>query len=134
MVMTDVGARCPDCAPRRKLPQFEIGPVYLLRGLGAAAAAAVVLGLAWGFILPEDYGWIVAILLGIGLGYVAGETVSWATNRKSAPVLQVMAGAALVAALLIRNFLWVEELLPGDFYGYLVTVVGIFAAAGRFRF
>jgi hypothetical protein len=93
-----------------------------------------VLGLAWGLILPEDYGWIVAILLGIGLGYVAGETVSWATNRKSATVLQVMAGAALVAALLIRNLLWVEELLPGDFYGYLVTIVGIFAAAGRFRF
>ena len=42
MVMTDVGARCPDCAPRKRLPQFEVGPVYLARGGAAATAAGAV--------------------------------------------------------------------------------------------
>ena len=27
--MTDVGARCPTCAPAKKLPQFELGPDQL---------------------------------------------------------------------------------------------------------
>jgi hypothetical protein len=135
LVMTDVGARCPDCAPRRRLPQFEVNPVYLLRGLGAAAGAGIVLGLAWGLLAPGDYGLFLGILFGIGLGYAAGEAVSLATNRKTVPVLAVMAALAVLGAYLIRNVLWVEVILPGDdLYGYIVTVVGMFAAAGRLRF
>jgi len=134
MVMTDVGARCPDCAPRRRLPQFEVGPTYLLRGLAAAAAASVVLGLAWGLLVPGDYGFF-GILIGFGLGYAAGEAVSLATNRKTAPVLQLVAVMAVLVAYLIRNLLWAEQiLLTDDLYGYIVTVIGMFVAAGRLRF
>jgi hypothetical protein len=134
VVMTDVGARCPDCAPRRRLPQFELGPVYLLRGLGAAVTAAGVLGLAWGLLLPGDYGFF-GILLGLGLGYAAGESVSLATNRKLAPALQVMAALAVLGAYIIRNVLWAEVVIPSnDLYGYLVTAIGMFIAARRLRF
>ena len=45
--MTDVGARCPTCAPRRKLPQLEVGPLWLGRGALAATAAGAALGAAW---------------------------------------------------------------------------------------
>lgn len=135
VVMTDVGARCPDCAPHRRLPQFELNSVYLLRGLGAAVAAGIVLGLAWGLLAPGDYGLFLGILFGIGLGYAAGETVSLATNRKTVPVLQVMAALSVLGAYLIRNVLWAEVILPGDdLYGYIVTIVGMFAAGGRLRF
>jgi len=135
VVMTDVGARCPHCAPSRRLPQFEVSPVYLLRGLGAAVGAGMVLGLAWGLLAPSDYGLFLGILFGIGLGYAAGEAVSLATNRKTALVLQVMAALSVLGAYLIRNVLWAEVVLPGDdLYGYIVTVVGMFAAAGRLRF
>ena len=135
MVMTDVGARCPDCAPRRRLPQFELSPVYLLRGLGASAGAGVVLGLAWGLLAPRDYGLFLGILFGVGLGYAAGEAVSLATNRKMVPALQLMAALSVLGAYLIRNVLWADSILPGDdLYGYIVTVVGMFTAAGRLRF
>jgi hypothetical protein len=134
MVMTDVGARCPDCAPRRRLPQFEVTPAYLLRGLGAAVGASVVLGLAWGLLLPEDYGFF-GILIGFGIGYTAGEAVSSATNRKTAPVLQLAAVLAVLAAYLIRNVLWADQiLLSNDLYGWIVTAIGMFVAAGRLRF
>jgi hypothetical protein len=131
--MTDVGARCPHCAPSRRLPQFELGPVYLLRGLGAAITAAVLLGLAWGLLLPGDYGFF-GILFGFGIGYAAGETVSFATNRKLAPALQVMAALAVLGAYVIRNILWAEQVIPSDdLYGYIVTAIGMFVAAGRLR-
>jgi hypothetical protein len=134
LVMTDVGARCPDCAPRRRLPQFEVGPVYLLRGLGAAIAAGVGLGLLWGLVIP-DWGGFFAIFIGLGLGYGAGEAVSVATNRKTAPVLQVMAALAVLLAFLIRNVLWAEALVVSDdFWAYVATGIGMFAAAGRLRF
>ena len=109
--------------------------MYLLRGLGAAACAAIVIGLAWGLIAPDDYGLFLGILLGIGLGYAAGEAVSLATNRKTVPVLQVIAALSVLVAYLIRNLLWVEEIVPADdLYGYVVTVIGMFVAAGRLRF
>lgn len=134
MVMTDVGARCPECAPRRRLPQFEVGPLYLLRGAGAAAAGGAALGLAWGLILPGDYGFA-GILVGFGLGYGVGETVSLATNRKSAPALQIMAASGVLLAYVIRNLIWASELLPtDDLYGFVVLAIGVIVAAGRLRF
>lgn len=119
----------------RRLPQFEVSPIYLLRGLGAAVGAGIVLGLAWGLLAPGDYGIFLGILFGIGLGYAAGETVSIATNRKTAPVLAVLAAFAVLGAYLIRNILWADVVLPGDdLYGYVATGIGMFSAAGRLRF
>lgn len=134
LVMTDVGARCQDCAPRRRLPQFEVGPMYLLRGVAAAIVAGAALGLAWGLILPGDYGFF-GIAVGFGLGYGIGETVSVATNRKLAPMLQVTAALGVLLAYLIRNLIWAGEVLPADdLYGYIVTAIGMIVAAGRLRF
>jgi len=135
MVMTDVGARCPDCAPRRRLPQFEVGPLFLMRGVAAAIAAGAALGLAWGLILPGDYGIIFAVIVGFGLGYGIGETVSLATNRKLAPTLQVTAAFGVMLAYVVRSLVWSGEVLPSDdLYGYLVVTIAMIVAVGRLRF
>ena len=134
VVMTDVGARCPDCAPRRRLPQFEVGPIYLLRGIGAAVAAGGALGLAWALILPGQYG-LLGILIGAGLGYGIGESVSLATNRKLAPALQVTAICGVGLAYLIRNLIWADAVLVvDDLYGFIVVATAMVVAVGRLRF
>ena len=134
MVMTDVGGRCPDCAPRRLLPQFEVKPLYLLRGIGAAVAAGAALGLAWGLLLPGDYGFF-TVIIGAGVGYGVGEAVSVATNRKLAPVLQVTAAFGVLLAFVIRNVFWAGAVLVvDDLFGYIALVVGIIVAMGRLRF
>jgi hypothetical protein len=134
VVMTDVGGRCPDCAPARRLPQFEVKPLYLLRGIGAAVAAGVGTGLAWGLLLPGDYGFF-TIILGAGVGYVVGESVSLATNRKLAPILQLTAAFGVVLAFVIRNILWTSAVLVvDDLFGYIAVVIGIIVAMGRLRF
>ena len=89
-VFTDVGARCPDCAPRKKLPQFDVGRLYLVRGAGAGLAAGVAVGLAWGLLLPGGFGFFM-IFLGAGVGWVVSEAISVSTNRKSGPMLQTIA-------------------------------------------
>src|SRR3970040_2833645 len=66
-VFTDVGARCPTCAPARKLPQFEVGFIYLLRGGGAGLSAGALLGAVWGALLPGGIGFLGLFLAG-GIG------------------------------------------------------------------
>jgi hypothetical protein len=134
MVMTDVGGRCPDCAPRRKLPQFEVNPQFLLRGAGAALAAGGALGAAWGLLLPGDYGFL-TVILGGGVGYGVGETVSLATNRKLAPVLQIAAAFGVLLAFVTRNLFWASAVVVADdLFGSIALVVGIIVAMGRLRF
>jgi len=116
------------------LPQFEVGPIYLLRGVGAAVAAGGALGLAWALILPGQYG-LLGILIGAGLGYGIGESVSLATNRKLAPALQVTAICGVALAYIIRNLIWADAVLVvDDLYGFIVVATAMVVAVGRLRF
>ncbi len=133
-VFTDVGARCPTCAPARKLPQFEIGPLYLLRGGVAALAAGAALGAVWGVLLPGRMGFF-GLLLGALMGYLIAEAVGAATNRKSGTPLQVVAAGGVIAAYLIRNLVAGNELLPtNDLFGYIAVIVAGAVAISRLRY
>lgn len=133
VVMTDVGARCPGCAPRRKLPQFEIGPVWAARGLAAAAVSGAVLGAAWGILLPGSFGFFI-VFIGIGLGYGVAEPVTLATNRKMGSVLGVIAAAGVVLAYVVKNVVDGGAVFPtDDLYGYIAVVVGVIVAFNRLR-
>ncbi len=133
-VFTDVGARCPSCAPTRKLPQFEIGPAYLLRGAGAALAAGVGLGAVWGILIPGRFG-LFGLFLAAFIGYLIAQAVSAATNRKSGPPLQVVAAGGAIAAYLVRNLVIGEALLPtDDLFGYIAVIIAGAVAIRRLRY
>ena len=133
-VFTDVGARCPACAPARKLPQFEIGPLYFLRGAATALAAGAGLGAVWGVLLPGRMGFF-GLLLGALLGYLIAEAVGAATNRKSGTPLQVVAAGGVIAAYLVHNLVAGNELLPADdLFGYIAVIVAGAVAISRLRY
>jgi hypothetical protein len=133
-VFTDVGARCPDCAPRKKLPQFEIGPLYGIRAGGAAIGAGAAVGAAWGLLLPNGFGFFM-IFFGAGIGWLISEAVSLATNRKSGPVLQTAAVFGVVVAYLVRNVVADFGLFPtDDLGGLIVLIAGVAIAIGRLRY
>jgi hypothetical protein len=132
-VFTDVGARCPDCAPRRKLPQFEVGPVYALRGGLAGIVAGTVVGGLWGLLLPGGFGFF-SIFLGIGIGSAVAESVGLATNRKSGPVIQATALLGIVIAYLTRNVVAGYPMVPvDDWSGLIVLIAAVATAIGRSR-
>lgn len=98
MVMTPVGARCPDCARSRPHPLFDVGPVLYARAIAAALVIAIVGGTILQIVRPfASFGYF---LLVMGLAYVAGGLVSRAANRKTGRGLQVVAGASVVLAFL----------------------------------
>ena len=133
-VFTDVGARCPTCAPARKLPQFEVGILYLLRGAAAALGAGAALGAVWGALLPGGIGFL-GLFLAAGLGYAIAEAVSAATNRKAGTALQVVAAAGALTAYLVHNLVIGDGLLPADdLYGYIAAIVAGAVAVSRLRY
>jgi hypothetical protein len=134
VVFTDVGGRCPTCAPRRKLPQLEVGPVWVARGALAAGAAGAAVGALWGLLLPGSFG-LLGILVGAGVGYCIGECVAVATNRKAGTVLQTMAGIGAVLAFLVHNAVAGQALIPtNDIWGIGAALAAIFVAVGRLQF
>jgi len=142
LVYTPVGTRCRTCANVRRLPQYNISTVYLLRGAGAALGVAAVVGGLWGLLLSWQAGLsFFGFFAGLGLGYAVGEAVSLATNRKVAPPLQAIAVAGVVLAYVVRcavlaarlKGVGIIDIATDDLFGYLVVAVGCFVAAGRLR-
>lgn len=132
--MTDVGARCPTCAPARKLPQFELSPILVLRAIGATVAAGTVVGILWGLLLPTGFGFF-SIFVGMGVGWAISEPVGLATNRKSGTTVQIVAAAGVLLAFLMRNIAADGVLIQsGDFFGYVALIAGIVVAVNRLRF
>ncbi len=132
VVTTDVGARCPTCAPARKLPQFEVGPLWVLRGAVAALLAGAALGAAWWTLFGGLR--FFTVIIGLLVGYAVGEAVSWATNRKAGPPLQIVAAIGVALAYVTRNLLLDVPAVPGDdLFGYVAVIAGIMAASKRLR-
>lgn len=133
VVMTDVGGRCPECAPARKLPQLEISPIMLVRGSVAAAVAGLVVGALWGMLLPGGFGFF-SIFLGMGVGWAVSEPVSLATNRKAGTILQVAAALGVVLAYIVRNLVDSGDIIASnDLSGYLAVGAGVLVAVNRLR-
>jgi hypothetical protein len=141
LVYTPVGARCRECANVRRLPQYQISPLFMARGAGAALVVAIGLGVIWGFLLGTAVGFFFGFFAGIGLGYAMGETVSLATNRKMGPPLQAIAIAGVILAYLVRTAVLAARLdrfgfvdiVTDDLFGYITVVIACFVAAGRLR-
>jgi hypothetical protein len=142
LVHTPVGARCRECANLRRLPQYNISPLILLRAALASAVAGAVLGLIWGILLGFAFG-LISLIAGFGVGYCVGEAVSLAANRKVGLPLQVIAVAGVIVGFVtrdailltqIRNFnVDLRDLLRADTYGWIAVVVAAFVAIGRLR-
>jgi hypothetical protein len=118
----------------RKLPQFEIDPLYLLRGLAAALAAGAFAGFLWGAVIPGFFSFFI-IFIGIGIGYTVAESVSWATNRKAGTALQLVAAAGVFLAYVVRSLVAFDTVFPsGDLFGYVAVIVAAIVAVNRLRY
>jgi mannose/fructose/N-acetylgalactosamine-specific phosphotransferase system component IID len=118
----------------RRLPTYQLGTVFILRGLGAALAIGAATGALWAFLFPYRVSAFIGLFLGLGLGYAVGESVSWAANRKRGPMLQGVAVVGVLLAYAVRNLVEGAALFPvDDVVGYVVIGVAAFTAIGRLR-
>lgn len=97
LVQTPVGARCRACARVRRLPVYDVGPRFLLRG-GLAALVGAFVG---GFVLLALFGGrfglgLFSLLIGALFGYGLAGLVGWAVNHKRGASLGWLTVGALV--------------------------------------
>jgi hypothetical protein len=138
LVQTPVGARCPDCARLSRLPVYQVPAAYYLRASGAGLVTAIACGIAWAVI-----DWVIpffsfSLLLAPAAGYVIGEVISRSVNRKRGTGLAVIAGIAVVIALLVRLgffflLLGFHISLINIIIDLVATAIGIFVAVTRTR-
>ncbi|MBI1885118.1 MAG: hypothetical protein HYS09_02185 [Chloroflexi bacterium] len=131
VVMTDVGARCPQCAPRRPPLLQEVGPRYFLQAAAAAMAGGAALGALWGLMLPPGSSGLsfVSIILAVIVGYLIGQIVSRAANRRTGPPLQAVAIAGVVVAYLARNLAGEQALIvTNDLAGWIAAALAALVA------
>jgi hypothetical protein len=118
----------------RRLPTVDVKPVFLARGLAAAAATGMAVGGLWGLMVGDRGGFVgfFIIFIAMGIGWALGEAVLLATNRKLGPPLQACAVFGVVLAYLVHNAVAGLPLLPmGDFWGYAATILAAVFAAQR---
>lgn len=134
MVQTPVGARCPDCARVRRLPTYDVSPVFLARGVAAGLVLAVALGVGFGFLAPLLFAIpFLPLLALVGVGYLIGEGISLSVNRKRGRALKLVAAGAIVLAFVIMLIL--NPFIGGlifSLYGLLASAVAFYVATRRF--
>lgn len=137
LVQTPVGAKCPTCARVSRLPTVDVKPVFLARGVAAAAASGAAVGFAWGFISGGNgLGFVgfFLIFLAMGMGWVVSESISAATNRKRSTALQACCVLAMVIAYVVHSAVAYNVLIPtNDVWGFIAAGFGAFFGAQRLK-
>jgi hypothetical protein len=98
LIQTPVGARCRACARLRRLPVYDVGPRFLLRGGLAALAGALIGGLLVQLSLGllSRVGLFGLLLVGALYGYGLAQIVGLATNQKRGASLGWLTIGAMV--------------------------------------
>lgn len=97
----------------RRLPQFEVGPLLLVR---SGLAGLAISGVIWFFVSYIPY---LRFFLAILVGVAVGEVMSRLARRRSNRVLEAIAVVDIVAGLLV-----VDIVQFGLGYGAYLTRAG----------
>lgn len=98
-IQTPVGSRCKDCARLRRLPQYDVDLLLLIRSVFAGLVVSV---LAWSLV---SYFIALRFILSILVGLAVGEVMSRFASRRDNPILEVSAVCNVIAGLLLSDAL-----------------------------
>jgi hypothetical protein len=112
-VPTPVGMRCHTCAQLRRLPQFDVGPLLLLR----SGLAGLLVSLAAWWVL--SYVPFLSFFLSILVGLAVGEAISRLARRRTNRLLEATAVLDVVLGLLT-----VESIRLGTLPFFLPSTTG----------
>ena len=129
LVHSPVGMRCPDCARVNVVPTYDVPLPFLLRGIGAGVAAALVLGFAFYFVSPVLFRLVFLnitnhtyciFVLRLGFSVSHGEAVSLATNRKRGLKLKIVSAVCVF----VSSFA-ITLSFPSAAYGLTYLFIGL---------
>lgn len=104
-VQTPVGARCRSCAQLKRLPQYDVGLLLMLR---SGLAGLVTSTLVWLLISFMPF---LRFFLSILVGVAVGEAVSRLARRRVSRSLEVVAVVDVVLGLLLAEGIRLQDAL-----------------------
>ena len=100
MVQTPVGARCRECAQRRRLPTYDVSPSQYVVAATVGAATALASGVLWAILPLRGY---FSLIMAAALGYGISELVGLVVNRRRGPGLQTIAALSTILSFLVSR-------------------------------
>lgn len=124
-----VGQLCPECLRGRRAPNYNIGPVSLIKGgvvgmLVSALAATLISFLGRGLFI-----FFIIFLIAPAAAEMIVRAVDWATGSKRGRPMQITVAAAMILGGLLAVMLGYGSLLPIA----LFLLVGVSTAVTRLR-
>ena len=134
MIQTPVGIRCKQCARVRKIPTFEVSPVYYIRAIVAGLGIGIAGGIVWGYLILFFGGFfLLPWIISLGLGFILGESVSQVTNRKRGPGLIAVVTTGMTLAVAISGLVIGFGFFLGNPFGLLILIGAFYLAISRVR-
>ena len=133
LVHSPVGMRCPNCARVNRVPTYDVTTPFLIRGIAAGVATALVLGAVFFVVAPLLFRLVFVgvpilntilpylyIVIISAVGFAIGEAVSLATNRKRGTKLKLVSAASMLLASVPMTYAF-----PAAAYGMLYLFIGL---------
>lgn len=103
MVETPVGFRCPECARGPRPVVYSTTTTTLLKATVVGVAAAVAIGVLWGFF--PAWSFYCALLLGFGVA----ESMAWAANYKRGRELQFISAGCVLLGIAVSRLMFAQR-------------------------
>lgn len=100
LIMTPVGAKCPDCGRVKLAPMFVFGPLDAVLVLVATLVGGLALGLAASVLshLAPVLGSLLRIFFPLAAGWILAAAIRRIAGKKSSIALKIFAGLGVIIA------------------------------------
>ena len=134
VIHTPTGIKCKNCANLKKIPTFEITPVYFIRGIISIMITLTLFTIGLYFL--NSYiisGVFINLLAIIVLGFLIGQTLSFSVNYKRGKFLKLIAIISFITGIIliiVINKLLLINLF--SIYGAASIIIGTYLSVDKF--
>ena len=134
VIHTPTGIKCKNCANLKKIPTFEITPVYFIRGIISIMITLTLFTIGLYFL--NSYiisGVFINLLAIIVLGFLIGQTLSFSVNYKRGKFLKLIAVISFITGIIliiVINKLLLINLF--SIYGAASIIIGTYLSVDKF--
>ena len=109
VIHTPTGIKCKNCANLKRIPTYEVSPVFFLRGIVSISITLILFMIRLYFLLLYIHSGLFIVLLSIIiLGFLIGQILSFSVNHKRGKPLKLLSGISfsigIVLILILSNF------------------------------
>ena len=134
VIHTPTGIKCKNCANLKKIPTFEITPVFFIRGIISITITLTLFTIGLYFL--NSYiisGVFINLLAIIVLGFLIGQTLSLSVNYKRGKLLKLISVISFIIGIIliiVINKSMLNNLF--SIFGAASIIIGAYLSVDKF--